>query len=210
MGALLSSAPLSGHDVLMKGVIMEINNGTFDETWKLMYKELSGESERACSIVGIAYIDDLLGQVIEHYLLENKEAYKELLNPENINAPLSSFGARISAAYGIGLISKSDLDALRKLKKVRNLFAHNINLSFRDDEVKPHCIRVKQLLKDLHYTSDSPSPREIFQSAIANYSGRFKEKLYLMKAFNITGGFKSVLRLNSALSDALESKKSAG
>ena len=113
MGALLSSAPLSGHDVLKKGVNMDTHNGTFDETWELMYKELSGESERACAIVGIAYIDDLLGQVLEHYLLENKGAYKDLLNPENVNAPLSSFGARISAAYGMGLISKTDLDALR-------------------------------------------------------------------------------------------------
>jgi hypothetical protein len=186
---------------------MEVNNGTFDENWELMYTELSGESERACAIVGIAYIDDLLGQVLEHYLLENKGAYKDLLNPENINAPLSSFGARISAAYGMGLISKSDLDALRKLKKVRNRFAHNINLSFNDNEVEQLCIRVKDLLKGLHYTSESPSPREIFQSAIANYSGRFNEKLFLMKTFNVTGGFKSVLRLNAALSDALESKK---
>lgn len=192
-----------------KGTNLKTNNGTFDETWELMYKELAGESERACAIVGVAYIDDLLGQVLENYLLENKGAYQDLLNPENINAPLSSFGARISAAYGMGLISHSDLKVLRKLKKVRNRFAHYINLSFHDDKVKSHCIMVKEILKDLHYTSDSPSPREIFQSAIANYSGRFKEKLYLVKTFNVSGGFKSVLRLNAALSDALKTKKSA-
>lgn len=196
----------------LKGVNMEVSNDIFDENWKLMHEELSGESERACAIVGVAYLDDLLGQVLENYLLENTSAYHDLINPENINAPLSSFGARITAAYGTGLLSEVDLEVMRILKKIRNLFAHNIKLSFRDDKVISRCNRLEELLnssfEDMRYTSDAPGPREIFQSSIAYYSGSLNMRLRLVKDFNVTGGFTSVFKLNIALSDALESVRS--
>ena len=189
---------------------MDPNDDVFDQNRELMYEELAGESERACAIVGVAYLDDLLGQVLEHYLLENAGAYRELLNPENPSAPLSSFGARLVASYGIGLISHSDLEALRKLKRIRNLFAHSLSTSFEDNEVKSHCHRLKDIVRALRFISEPPSARDVFQSVVAHYSGRFSEQLHLMKTFHVRGGFPSVIRLSAALSEALESKKSAG
>jgi len=189
---------------------MNTDNEVFDENWHLMYEELAGESESACVIVGVAYLDDLLGQVLEQYLLENLSVHYELLDSENLNAPLSSFGARITVSYAMGLLSQSDVEALRKLKKIRNRFAHSLKMSFQDDEVRSHCERLRELLKEPHYVSEPPTPREIFQSVVAYYSGGLSEKLDLMKEFDVSGNFSSVIRMSAELGQARESRKSAG
>lgn len=189
---------------------MDTDSEIFNENWQLMHKELSGESERACAIVGVAYLDDYLGQVLQQYLLEHANAYNELLGSENLNAPLSSFGARIIISYGMGLISEADMEALRRLKKIRNRFAHSLKMSFEDDEVKSHCQTLKGLVEDLFYLSEPPSPRDVFQSVVANYSGRLSEKLRIMKESDVSGSFGSVIRMSAALSEARQPKKPAG
>ena len=188
---------------------MEGDADPFDPTWERMLDELSGESERACAIVGVAYLDDLLGVLLEHYLIENQDAYRDLLDPDNINAPLSSFGARVTMAYALGLVSHSQFGALRKLKKIRNRFGHDIDMSFSDAQVASLSLELKALIPGLHYLDDPPGPREVFQAVVAGFSGKFSEQLRLMRQFGVTGRYAAVLRLVSRIPDELSNGNAA-
>ena len=106
-----------------------------EDTPRQMIEELIGESDRACAIVGVAYLDDLLLQILEQYLVENEEAYRDLLDLDNANALLSSFGSRIIMACAIGIISPTDLKVLRKLKEIRNRFAHRMDMTFSHSKI---------------------------------------------------------------------------
>ena len=68
------------------------------EEAQLFLDELNGESERACSLVGAARLDDLLREVINAYLIETKTAYNELLNPKDPNAAFREFSTKIAVA----------------------------------------------------------------------------------------------------------------
>lgn len=172
----------------------------FDETINYVLQELRGESERACAIVGAAYLDGIFEKILEEYLLENKDAYKDLLSSKNANSPLSSFSARIIVSYGIGLINKNQKEAFHLIRKIRNLFAHDIMLKFSDDVISNRCKELKIIFPDLHYLSTSPSSREIFQSVTAYLAGTLREKLNLITKFQISGTFSSVLEIHNAVS----------
>jgi hypothetical protein len=60
----------------------------FDQTWKQVVAELSDESERSCAIVGGAFLDNLLEELLDNYLVDNPNARDDLLSSERINAPL--------------------------------------------------------------------------------------------------------------------------
>jgi mannitol operon repressor len=66
-------------------------------------------------------------------LLDGERA-KSLL--EGFNAPLGSFSTRIASAAAMGLISDREANEADRLRKVRNLFAHQVHVSFEDHNMK--------------------------------------------------------------------------
>jgi hypothetical protein len=98
--------------------------------------ELSRESDRGMVLIATSYIDDLLRQTIEAFLLESSST-KALL--EGFNAPLGSFSTRIAAATAMGLISESESKEAHRLRKIRNLFAHHVHVSFSDGNLISLC-----------------------------------------------------------------------
>jgi hypothetical protein len=171
----------------------------FDELQ--MLEELTGESERACAIVGVAYLDDLLLQLLKQYLVENVDGYHDLLDPGNANAVLSSFGARIIMAGAIGIVSQTDVKVLRKLKDIRNRFAHKMDMTFTDPKILSLIQGLKDLLPKEIFIRDSYTPCEIFVMAAGYCSGQFSARLRIMKEHGITGGFSTVLKLFMSKAD---------
>jgi hypothetical protein len=165
----------------------------FDETWSQVTKELNSESERACAIVGGAYLDDLLGELVELYLVENADASPDLLDSGNGNAPLGTFGARILIAYAVGLLPKDKTDALRKIKKIRNKFAHDLTLSFNEPSIAKLCEGLSPVTTDL-FKSERTS-KEIFIAAVAFIAGYIREHIYMTSKFELKGSFKVVFHL---------------
>ena len=165
------------------------------ETLTQVTEELHGESERACAIVGGALLDDLLGTLLEVYLVQNSDASSDLLSSENINAPLGSFGARIVAAYATGLLPESNFNALRKVKRIRNRFAHDLSLGFNQPEISRLCTELSTLTKN--YCVAERTPRQIFEDTVAFLAGGLREHLYLTKEFDLKGSFAAVVRLAS-------------
>ena len=98
--------------------------------------ELDGESDRAAAIVGASVVERELTDLLLAGLLDVKESRKIVESP---TGPLSTFHAKIKAAYVTGLISVELLGDLERVRKVRNLFAHkHQRLSFDDAAVAGH------------------------------------------------------------------------
>lgn len=103
------------------------------------FNEFQQESDRAAALLGAALLDVQLYQLISNFLIDDKEKVDALL--ERSYAPLETFGARISAAYCMGLISEDERGNLVHIKDIRNRFAHELHgLSFsNDDSIKDKC-----------------------------------------------------------------------
>ena len=118
-------------------------------------KELNGESDRAAALVAAADVDYWLIM-----LLRSKLSYKltdiernDLLYGKR--APLSDFSARISIAYGFGLIHSDERDDLNRIRHIRNAFAHAvISLTFEHELIAKECAHLAH--RDVYGdTSDS-------------------------------------------------------
>ncbi|MEW6092543.1 MAG: MltR family transcriptional regulator [Chloroflexota bacterium] len=117
----------------------------FDENeWTAFSNEFAHESDRASIILGAAYLDDLLEQLIAGFLVDDQNAMGELLDGNRPYAPLSTFSARITAAYCLGLIDYTQYQDLKTIKRIRNLFAHGLQgLSFQNENIIQECQKLK-------------------------------------------------------------------
>lgn len=132
------------------------------------YTELNSEkSDRAAALVGAAFLDVRLEELLASFFIDNKEIFQQVLDPENPQSIIGSFGARITISYGLGLISKEECDDLRIIKNIRNRFAHGLHgLSFSDDWI--HDASLKLVTSDFDYISGlKENPRNRFLTAVS-------------------------------------------
>lgn len=94
------------------------------------------ESDRGMALIATSYLEDILRRAIADFLVDCK-ANRDLL--EGFNAPLGTFSARIAAAVALGLISQEEAEEVHRLRKIRNIFAHQVHVSFEDKGVKNIC-----------------------------------------------------------------------
>lgn len=186
----------------------EVSAHLFDDAWKSMNAELSGESDRAAAIVGCALLDERLAELLGDFLVQNADGRADLLNSEDMNAPLGSFGSRIVAAYAVGLIDKPERDALRRLKKIRNLFAHRLGRSFSDQDVAAHCAEVHRLCPTVNYAGAERRSRQLFQDTVAFLAGKIAERRYWITTLGVKGTFESAR--SAAIVKDREPSKSTG
>ena len=90
-------------------------------------------NDRAMVIVGAAFLDLQLEQIIINFLVDDEKEVSKLLQPDQ---PLGTYGNRIRAAYCFGLIGKTIRDDLRLVGKIRNAFAHDLYASFEDEKIR--------------------------------------------------------------------------
>ena len=169
----------------------------FDDAWRQMQTELAGvKSDRAVAIVSAALLDSRLEELLRAFLVENADSDDELLDSESGNAPLGTFGARITMAYAIGLIQRPDRNALRIIKKVRNLFAHQLGLTFASPEIASRCYAIGQECPTKNVGRGDRGPGELFHASVCLLAGKLAENRYLVTEFQMQGTFKNVFRLS--------------
>jgi len=93
-------------------------------------------SDRAVAIVGPAFLDTLLTEMLVNFLIDDHKEVQKLMEPDG---PLGTFGAKVSAAYCLGLIGDIIKSDLRLVAKVRNRFAHELRVDFSDEKIKSWC-----------------------------------------------------------------------
>jgi DNA-binding MltR family transcriptional regulator len=113
--------------------------------------EFRNADDRVMAVVGAAYLDSILGQLLRAAFLDDEEEVNRLLAPDR---PLGANGSRYQLAYCLGLITADQRDDLKTIAKIRNLFAHNYSVaSFESDQSKA-------ILKNLHFAERQESIRK--------------------------------------------------
>lgn len=115
-------------------------NSDMDD-YKGFYDELQKETPRAAVIIAAAFMDDLLRRLLENIMVDDPKVINDLLGSEkNADRPLSSFSARIKAAYCLGLLSKQEYGDLNLIRSIRNRFAHRMHgFTFDDPDIVKWC-----------------------------------------------------------------------
>jgi hypothetical protein len=107
--------------------------------------EFKNQNDRAAVIVGAAQLDDLLAELLAHFLLDGRKVPKN--RDEDLllgrGRPLSTFSSRITAAHRLGLIGDSFARSMNIIREMRNAFAHQVHQSSLDKS--PHRDRISQL-----------------------------------------------------------------
>jgi len=106
---------------------------------------INKESERGAVLVAATMIDDLLGRMILAFLVDHKDTSRLL---DGFNAPLGTLSSRILGAFALGLLSETEYRECENIRKIRNVFAHNVHASFEDQKVKDICANLSYSAKD--------------------------------------------------------------
>jgi mannitol operon repressor len=107
--------------------------------------ELNKETDRGMALIATSFIDELLKRVLLAFFLEGETSASLV---EGFNAPLGTFSTRIAAAAALALISETECSEANYLRKIRNLFAHNVHVSFSDKHVIDMCRNLRMAAPD--------------------------------------------------------------
>ncbi len=98
------------------------------------------QNERAIAILGGSFLEMILEHIILAYLPEDEKDVKKLMD---VNQPLGNFSNKISFCYCLGLIEKVVKEDLNLIRKIRNKFAHDLFVTFEDEQIKSWCKELK-------------------------------------------------------------------
>lgn len=126
----------------------------FDE----FLQEFQRESDRAAAILGAAYIDARLEELLRAKFVSGPKFVEDLITGQG---GLSSFSARIGVAYAVGLIDSIVALDLHLVRRIRNDFSHKRQgLSF-DTPVMANRVNEFRTLAALRDSTGEPLPLEL-------------------------------------------------
>lgn len=94
-------------------------------------REIHSGSDRAAAIVGASLIENQLEERMLRSLHPTEALCKELFHP---SGPLGAFGSKIRLAQLVGFISETVARDIQLIAKIRNRFAHDMELRSFDEE----------------------------------------------------------------------------
>jgi hypothetical protein len=129
--------------------------------------EFRAESDRGAALLGAAYLDEKLVCLFRSRFWDDTVGW-DLLRQ---GGPIGTFGVRASLAHALGWIRPHSLRDLKRIQKVRDYFAHQMQVAtFSDDLVRSHCMELP-IAKDIDTFSEGmgwakasrpPEPRLAF------------------------------------------------
>lgn len=122
------------------------------------------DNEREIAIVGCAYIESLLGEILAATFLDDASEVKLLTGD---TGPLGSLVARARLLYLLGVVPELVYKDIKIIGKIRNEFAHKVSASFSDDRVRDLCKSLKwhELSMFMKPPADA-STRDIYQVGV--------------------------------------------
>ena len=95
------------------------------QQWAGFFDELRSESDRGATILTAVWIEELLERKLKKFFSEgNSDTRRGLYD---LNGPLSSFSAKIDAAYCLGWIDSTLFHDINLVRQIRNKFAHKLH-----------------------------------------------------------------------------------
>lgn len=104
--------------------------------------EIETQSDRGAAILLASWLEEELGDCLRSKFIDSQ---KNNLQVFNANGPLSTFSSKIELSYLMGFISEKNYKNLKKIKNIRNDFAHSVldkhlnSMSFESDSIKDRC-----------------------------------------------------------------------
>lgn len=123
---------------------------------KIVDEEINVKSDRALVITIGSILDTQLESLLKSFLIKDNKRDEKLFNN---NSPLSNFSSKISMCYYLGIISKYEYEALEIIRKIRNIFAHEIEIKKLEDSQS-----IRDLCKILNIPEDIYIPDNFFIS----------------------------------------------
>jgi DNA-binding MltR family transcriptional regulator len=96
----------------------------YGDSFNSFMNEFINESDRAAVILGAAMVENLLGQILDKFLLSSTSTTDDLLEGD---APLATFSAKIKACHRLGLVDDQFIKLLNVFRRLRNGFAHEVS-----------------------------------------------------------------------------------
>lgn len=137
----------------------ELRDMLFEFSRLFDYEEAS---DRAGAIVGSAFLETLMNEMLGNFLVDDEREVRRFLQPEG---PLGTFGGKISACYCLGLIDETVKDDLRLVAKIRNRFAHELRVDFSDPQISQWCNALRWH-KQLFPVPAAATDRDLFQVGV--------------------------------------------
>jgi hypothetical protein len=101
-----------------------------------VYSKYRQLQPRELSIVAAAVLDSALAELLSLRLVDKPVEMEAYLGVNGDGrAPAGSFGVRIQLAFLVGLLTEQDCTILRRIKDLRNHFAHRVNVDFLSPQV---------------------------------------------------------------------------
>jgi DNA-binding MltR family transcriptional regulator len=125
--------------------------------------EYSEVSDRAVAIVGPAFLDALLSDILIEFMVEDEREVWKLLQPEG---PLGTHGSRVTACYCLGLLGAIVTGDLRLVGKIRNRFAHDLRADFSDPKIRQWCRALRWHRESLAVPPPDATDRDLFQVGV--------------------------------------------
>lgn len=127
--------------------------------------EFNQESDRGSALLAASRIEELLGELLDAYLMDIP-GKKELLHGPM--APLGTLSARISMTYSLGLIQSGEADEANAIRKVRNEFAHSWQgKTFEEGKIREICLGLPWHGPEDLGDGKKNNPRSRFNAAVA-------------------------------------------
>lgn len=133
-------------------------------TFHSLFNEHGAVDERAIAIVGAAFLDDTLEHILTNFMVADEKEKEKLLG---VDRAIGTFASRVTTAYCLGLICKTVRDDLRTVGKIRNKFAHRMEISFDVEPIVGWCLALRW--HELSMMMKAPAdamPRDIFQVSV--------------------------------------------
>lgn len=132
------------------------------DQWQEWMSEFQKESDRACAVLGPAFIYYQLKILLEEFFVDDAEHSAKLLG---VSSPIGDFSARINLAFALGFLTKSELRDLGLIRRIRNEFAHELHgLNFLSDGIANRCLEL-EACESISYFSEL-TPRDRFVTSI--------------------------------------------
>jgi hypothetical protein len=114
-----------------------ITTGVPHELPRQVKEEMEGLSHRAAAVAGGAFVEEHLTYVLRSRMVPDEKVIEERFAP---GRAFGDFGAKVDLAYLIGVYSKQAHKELTIIRRIRNDFAHQLEVnSFDRDDMRDRC-----------------------------------------------------------------------
>jgi hypothetical protein len=142
--------------------------GYYDDA-RDVHRELEAQTDRGAAIVGAALLDTKLETALRLCLVPglSQNEQKDLF--EGPTAPLGTFSGRMRVAHALGLVGEQSFADLRLIGRIRNRFAHKLEVtSFTDPEIAALCSKLQ--VAEFVFLGETPpsEPRQRFIRSVVN------------------------------------------